>query len=49
MNDRDSKLQRLEGLFKELLEVIGENPTREGLVKTPSRAARAFLDFTLGY
>ncbi len=49
MNDRDSKLQRLEGLFKELLEVVGENPTREGLLKTPSRAARAFLDFTLGY
>lgn len=49
MNDRDSKLQRLEGLFKELLEVVGENPAREGLLKTPSRAARAFLDFTLGY
>lgn len=49
MSDRDLKLQRLEGLFKELLEVIGEDPSREGLVKTPSRAAKAFLDFTHGY
>jgi GTP cyclohydrolase I len=41
--------QPLSRLFHELLRHIGEDPDREGLQKTPGRAARAFLDFTRGY
>ena len=35
--------------FRKMLEHIGEDPTREGLVKTPIRAARAFEFMTQGY
>ncbi len=32
-----------------ILTEIGENPEREGLLKTPDRVARAFRDLTRGY
>jgi GTP cyclohydrolase I len=32
-----------------ILEAVGEDPDREGLVKTPDRVARAFRVFTRGY
>jgi len=35
--------------FRKLIESIGENPKREGLVKTPLRAAEAFAFMTQGY
>ncbi len=35
--------------FKKIIEGIGEDSTREGLVKTPQRAARAFEFITQGY
>lgn len=33
----------------ELLECLGEDPRREGLVKTPMRMAKALLACTAGY
>jgi len=39
----------MEQSFLALLEAIGEDPQREGLLKTPSRAARAFEFLTAGY
>jgi GTP cyclohydrolase I len=44
-----AKLARMEEIFRNLLEAIGEDPQREGLVRTPSRAARAFEFLTNGY
>ncbi len=35
--------------YREILKLIGEDPDREGLVKTPIRAAKAILDITQGY
>lgn len=35
--------------YKNLLVSIGEDPGRQGLLKTPERAAKAFLYFTRGY
>jgi GTP cyclohydrolase I len=35
--------------YKEILRLVGEDPEREGLVKTPMRAAKAILDITSGY
>jgi len=39
----------MEELYRKLLESIGEDINREGLVKTPSRAAKAFEFLTAGY
>jgi GTP cyclohydrolase I len=35
--------------FRHIIESVGENPNREGLKKTPERAARAYEFITQGY
>ncbi|MCA9795230.1 MAG: GTP cyclohydrolase I FolE [Candidatus Eremiobacteraeota bacterium] len=47
--DTDTGNERLEGLTRGLLEELGENPEREGLVKTPARMASALAFLTKGY
>jgi GTP cyclohydrolase I len=44
-----AKLASMEQSFLNLLEAVGEDPQREGLVRTPQRAARAFEFLTNGY
>ena len=44
-----ARVASLEKSFLEMLEAIGEDPAREGLLKTPGRAARAFEFLTAGY
>jgi GTP cyclohydrolase I len=39
----------MESVFKNLIEFIGEDPQRDGLIKTPQRAAKAFEYLTKGY
>ncbi len=39
----------MEDHFRAIIEAIGENPDREGLLKTPHRAARAMEFLTQGY
>jgi GTP cyclohydrolase I len=47
--DDAARLKRMEEACKTILECVGENPDREGLVKTPSRWAKALLFMTKGY
>ncbi|HEX9744780.1 MAG TPA: GTP cyclohydrolase I, partial [bacterium] len=42
-------LDKTKKLVKELLVEIGEDPAREGLVKTPERVAEAWQYLTSGY
>lgn len=44
-----ARLEKLSGAIRTLLECIGEDPTREGLLDTPTRYAKAMLHFTKGY
>jgi GTP cyclohydrolase I len=44
-----SKREVRRDLVRGILEDLGEDPTREGLVKTPDRVARAFEFLTQGY
>ncbi len=41
--------QEIQQHVRRILELLGENPDREGLVKTPLRVARAMTDLTRGY
>ncbi len=46
--ERDN-IAALEKVSHELLVGVGENPEREGLLRTPHRFARAMLELTQGY
>ncbi|KAG4267510.1 GTP cyclohydrolase I [Fusarium proliferatum] len=43
------RLEKMQGAVRTLLECIGEDPGRDGLLDTPSRYAKALLFFTKGY
>lgn len=51
MNDkeREIRIEALKDCCSKMLELIGEDNQREGLLKTPERVARAILDTTAGY
>ena len=43
------KIARLSEHYREILTLLGEDPTREGLLKTPERMAKAMCFLTQGY
>lgn len=51
MNDEESeeKVQQLSSMYRDLLTTIDPDPNRQGLMKTPERAAKAIWYFTKGY
>ncbi|GJE91077.1 GTP cyclohydrolase I [Phanerochaete sordida] len=47
--ERAAREEKLAGAVRTLLECIGEDPDREGLVRTPTRYAQALMFLTKGY
>ena len=45
----ETDTDEIQALIEQLLVHLGEDPTREGLLKTPERVAQAFRFFTQGY
>ena len=48
-DEEAARLAEMAANFEKVLEGLGEDVSREGLIKTPHRAARALLDLTSGY
>ena len=45
----DKLVESISDMYRNILDDVGENPGREGLVKTPVRAAKAMQFLTQGY
>jgi GTP cyclohydrolase I len=45
----DETIKAMEGHFREIIRLLGEDVNREGLVRTPERAAEALHFLTRGY
>lgn len=49
LQETEERTQRIAGAVKTILKELGEDVTREGLLDTPNRYAKAMMYFTSGY
>jgi GTP cyclohydrolase I len=49
MLEKNHSLENSEEAVKHLLKLVGENPDREGLKRTPHRVVKSLLELTSGY
>lgn len=49
LQNKEQIINEIAAHYKAILQLLGEDVTREGLVKTPERAAKALLQNTQGY
>jgi len=47
--EKQRRIERLKDVIHQLLQLIGEEPTREGLLNTPYRVAKSLLFLSSGY
>ncbi|MDE5881490.1 MAG: GTP cyclohydrolase I FolE [Muribaculaceae bacterium] len=45
----EEKVEAIASHYREIIRLLGEDPEREGLIKTPRRVAKALIDITSGY
>ena len=45
----EERIEKLAYHYREILALLGEDPEREGLIKTPERVAKAMSFVTKGY
>lgn len=48
-DEKTAREQKLSAAVRTVLECIGEDPDREGLLRTPERYAKALMWMTRGY
>lgn len=48
-DDQVARIDEISNSYMSILRNVGENPHREGLLKTPERAAKAMIYLTKGY
>ena len=48
-NESSKTCAEITNAYRLILQSVGEDPKREGLLKTPERAAKAMMFFTKGY
>uniref|UniRef100_A0A0K0E061 GTP cyclohydrolase 1 n=1 Tax=Strongyloides stercoralis TaxID=6248 RepID=A0A0K0E061_STRER len=49
MLEKNSSIDDMSNCYRSIIQHIGEDSNRQGLLKTPTRAAKAMLYFTKGY
>ena len=49
LESKEKRVETIAGAVKTILENLGEDPSREGLLKTPTRMAKALMFFVEGY
>ncbi len=49
IKDSNEKIEQIASHFEEIIKLLGEDTSREGLLKTPIRAAKALYKSTKGY
>ena len=49
LKNEDLKKEKFESCVEQMLSLVGEDPRREGLAKTPERVFKAFEFLTSGY
>lgn len=47
--EQQEKIEQIAHHIKEIIKLLGEDPEREGLLKTPMRSAKALCNITAGY
>lgn len=49
MVEKNTSIDDMSNCYRSIIQHIGEDLNRQGLIKTPARAAKAMLYFTKGY